>query len=270
MMKLVAYTAIGLAVAFVSIDPASGTERDDVICPAGTTANLANGVLKCSVILTYTRGSICPPLKFPNYTQIDVAGADQCKPQVTTIDNKAAVASAMTPPPARVTMPQGTAPGLETFVNGVVQPPDSAYTRQVNATGPDAFVARKTVFVWPDGLPLPNTVGHSPDSGVSCPSGFDTDPIQNGRGLRCSDTVVKKAVCDAGWTIERKSGRDLCTNRDLLGNRVIGQFTIPENAGYVGLMGNPAQHGWTLDTDRSGNVDYWVKNGTVYRYPVAR
>ena len=41
-------------------------------------------------------------------------------------------------------------------------------------------------------------------------------------------------------------------------------------AGILGAMGSPAQHGWTLDTDRSANVDYWIKNGTVYKYPVAR
>jgi len=61
-------------------------------------------------------------------------------------------------------------------------------------------------------------------------------------------------------------------SRDITGNRVTGQYTIPTDVGYLGVMGNPAAHGWTLDTDRTGhgNVDYWVKNGTVSKYPVAR
>ena len=72
--------------------------------------------------------------------------------------------------------------------------------------------------------------------------------------------------------VERRTGRDLCVSKDITGNRVVGQYTIPVNAGYVGAMGDPAQHGWTLDTDRTGhgNVDYWLKNGTVFKYPVAR
>jgi hypothetical protein len=263
--------------------PAQAGESDGVFCPPGTDANISSGVLKCPVTLEHIRLSMCPRADYPNYTQIEIRGVDQCKPQVVPLRGKASVDSAMTPLPvetrvARLNRPVSDPSVISALgVLAVIPPADSAYQRRVDQVSQDRFIATQVVYVWPKGMPLPSTVGHDPRNGVACPSGFDAT-VLNGRGLRCSDTVIHKAGCDSvnplnplsPWTIDRRTGRDLCVSKDLTGNRVTGQYTIPVNAGYVGAMGNPAQHGWTLDADRSGNVDYWVKNGTVYRYPVAR
>ncbi|MFO1288578.1 MAG: hypothetical protein U1F25_12045 [Rubrivivax sp.] len=78
-------------------DPVQAAERDGVSCPSGADASVTNGVLKCSVTLEYVRASMCPRLDYPNYTQIELAGVDQCKPQVAPLNGKASVDSAMTP-----------------------------------------------------------------------------------------------------------------------------------------------------------------------------
>lgn len=264
---------------------AHASERDGVSCAVGADASISGGVLKCSVTLEFVRLSMCPRVDFPNYTQIELRGVDQCKPQVAPLQGKASVDSAMTPlsTEPRITginLPVTDLKVVSTFgVIVPIPPADSAYQRRTDQVSQDRFIADKVVHIWPRGMPMPATVGHDPKNGVACPSGFETTVLDN-RGLRCSDTVVHKAGCDAvnplnplsPWTIERRTGRDLCVSKDITGNRVVGQYTIPINAGYVGAMGNPAQHGWTLDTDRTGhgNVDYWLKNGTVFKYPVAR
>jgi hypothetical protein len=277
-MKLTSALVAGAFAALASATPAHASERDGVSCPANTDAAVSNGVLKCAVTLEYERGSVCPQGIYVNYTQLEAAGNDQCKPQGALINGKASVDSAMSPVPLPPRLKgHSNIPGdIMSYLNVVgaavlTPPPASAYARVVSPTSGDKFIAHKVVHLWPKDMPIQETVGHDAKNGVACPSGFDTT-VLGGRGLRCSDTVVKKAGCDAGWTIERKTGRDVCTQKDLLGNTVTGQYTIPLEAGYVGAMGNPAQHGWTLDTDRTGheNRDFWVKNGTVFRYPVAR
>lgn len=160
-----------------------------------------------------------------------------------------------------------------------IAPADSAYQRRTDQVSQDQFIANPVVYIWPRGTSMASTVGHDPKNCVACPSGYDT-AVLDSRGLRCSDTVVQKAGCEVvnplnpllPWMIGRRTGRDLRASKDITGNRLVGQYTIPTNARYVGAMGNPTQHGWTLDTDRSGhgNVDYWIKNGTLHKYPVTR
>jgi len=227
---------------------------------------------------------MCPRVDYPNYTQIEVTGVDQCKPQVMPLHGKASVDSAMTPLSTKariigISTPL-TDPKMISAYGVIVPipPADSVYQRRTDTLGQDRFVANQKVYIWPRGMPATATVGHDPKNGVACPSGYDATAIDNNRGLRCRQNEVRKAGCDAvnplnplsPWTIEQRSGRDLCVSKDITGNRVVGQYTIPVNVGYVGAMGNPDQHGWTLDADRSGSADYWVKNGTAYRYPVAR
>jgi hypothetical protein len=130
--------------------------------------------------------------------------------------------------------------------------------RVVSATGADSFTITNYVYLYPMGAVY---FGDS-TKGVKCPSGFDSVRINNGRGLRCEDVIVKKAVCDLTWSLERRAGRDRCT----LGP-IVGDYTIPDNAGYIGAMGNPESHGWNLDTDRSGSTDYWIREAKEYRYP---
>ena len=271
------------AAALLCTGPVHASERDGVSCPPGTSASVQQGVLRCSVTLEYTRLSMCPRADYPNYTQIELPDVDRCKPQVVPLHGVAAVDSAMTPLPAEPKIATSNLPLTDPKVLSTigvivpVPPPDAAYQRRIDRVSQDRFIAIQAVYLWPKGMPLPSTVGHDPKNGVACPSGFDATVV-DGRGLRCSDTVIHKAGCDSvnplnplsPWTVERRTGRDLCVSKDITGNRVIGQYTIPVNAGYVGAMGSPAQHGWTLDTDRSANVDYWIKNGTVYKYPVAR
>jgi hypothetical protein len=227
---------------------------------------------------------MCPRVDYPNYTQIELRGVDQCKPQVAPLHGKASVDSAMTPMStepriARLNLPV-TDPKVLSTVGVIVHipPADSAYQRRTDQVSQDRFLASQVVYLWPRGMPVASTVGHDPKNGVACPSGISTVVLVGQRGLRCIDAEVRKAGCDgvnplnpiSPWTVERRNGRDLCVSKDITGNRVTGQYTIPTNVGYLGVLGNPADHGWTLDTDRSGNIDYWVKKEAVYKYPVAR
>ncbi|MBK9238328.1 MAG: hypothetical protein IPO19_21135 [Rhodoferax sp.] len=265
---------------------AVASERDGVACPNGTDASVSDGVLRCSITLEFMRMSMCPRLDFPNYTQIELRGVDQCKPQGVPLHGKASVDSAMTPMTTEPRLVPSNRPISDVKVlatTGLVlpiPPADSAYQRRTDQISQDRFVAQQTIHFWPIGMPLSATVGHDPRNGVTCPTGFATELLDNRRRLRCMNADVRKAGCDAvnplnplsPWAVERRSGRDLCVSKDITGNRVVGQYTIPTGVGYVGALGNPASHGWTLDTDRSGhgNVDYWVNKVAVLKYPVAR
>ncbi len=222
-------------------------EDDGVTCPAGTEALFGSGnVLRCKKIKTLA--SICSPLAFGTKltlgTQVvmEPAGSDTCRALVTG----QVVASQMQPP----------TPGID--------PPASAFARRINATLPDSFVAEQFVY------PLGALYFGDAAQGVACPGGFTPVRINGERGLRCETREIKTAGCDFGWTVERHTGRDLCVTRDLFGNRVIGQYTIPLNANYVGLMGNPENNGWNLDQDRSGSIDSWLSENRTYRYPVVQ
>ncbi len=282
MKQTLSVLATALA-ASVSAGTAQASASDGVSCPTGADASVSNGVLKCSVTLEFVRLSMCPRVDYPNYTQIELRGVDQCLPQVAPLQGRTAVDSAMTPLSAEPRIPRSnitvTDPRFVSTFGVIVPipPADSAYRRRTDPNGQDRFIASRVVYIWPRGVPMPSTVGHDPKNGVACPSGYDASVLDN-RGLRCSDTVARKAGCDSvnplnplsPWQIDHRNGRDLCLSKDIAGNRVTGQYTIPVNANYVGAMGNPAQHGWTLAIDRSGEVDHWVKNGTLYKYPVAR
>lgn len=244
----VATPAVSMAGVGVGVSPQSG-----VTCNANHTAVYADGVLRCRETVTHTRGSICSPAIFQRNGDITLnirvemlpAGSDLCR----LVGGTATAASQMTPP----------LPGM---------PADSAFERRINASGADSFVATSLRLHFPLGAIFTGNASH----GVRCPSGFDPARINSGRGLRCEDTVVKIATCDGGFSVQRRDGVDRCTKsyRDIFGNlhTETGQYTIPANAGYFGLMGNPETHGWNLDTDRGGtNTDFWVKEDRAYSYP---
>ena len=246
---LLSQTAAAVFAALALPLAAHASEQSGVTCPADTQATLSSGVLKCKKLQPKVLASICSGLSFtptgslkggPNFT-MNPTGSDTCLPSVSG----SIVPSSMQPP----------TPGID--------PPASAFLRDIHPTGPDVFKA--DVYVFPAGAIFVGNAYH----GVKCASGFDAVGINSGRGLRCEDVVVKKAVCDGFFTPERKTGRDLCVMKDVFGNRVEGQYTIPANVGYVGLTGNPETHGWNLDTDRSGNTDYWLKEQKTYSYPVS-
>ncbi len=276
--------ATSALVTLVFTGPLPASERDGLFCAQGIDANVSNGVLKCSMTLEYLRLSMCPRMDYPNYTQIELRGVDQCKPQGVPLHGKASVDSAMTPLSAEprvagINRPISDPKVLATVgVIVPIPPADSAYQRRTDPISQDRFVALQVRYSWPIGMPLPATVGHDPRNGVACPTGLTTEVLGAQRGLRCVDAEVRKAGCDgvnplnplSPWTVQRRSGRDLCVSKDITGNTVTGQYTIPSNAGYLGVMGDPAAHGWTLDTDRSGNIDYWVNKVATAKFPVAR
>ena len=79
---------------------------------------------------------------------------------------------------------------------------------------------------------------------------------------------MKRAGCDIGCTIERHNGKDLCIMNTLAG-RLEGDFTIPEDANYTGLIGNPETTRLELERTGSGNTDYWVSEQKSFRFPAA-
>jgi hypothetical protein len=238
--------AVSMAAVGVGVTPQSG-----VTCNTNHTAVYADGVLRCRETVTHTRGSICSAAVFQRNGDITLnlrvemlpAGSDLCR----VVGGTATQPSQMTPP----------LPGM---------PADSAFARSINASGTDTFVATTFRFHYPLGAIFTGNAGN----GVRCPSGFDPARINSGRGLRCEDTVVKIATCDGGFSVQRRGGVDRCTKsyRDIFGNlhTEVGQYTIPANAGYLGIMGNPETHGWNLDSDRSGETDYWIKEDRAYSY----
>ena len=62
-----------------------------------------------------------------------------------------------------------------------------------------------------------------------------------------------------------KANIDQCRSKDLFGNTVTGNFTVPQ--GISGIFGNPRNNGWKLLKDHIGRRDYWEKKKTQYRYP---
>ena len=227
---------------------AHATEQQGVTCPSDTQASLVNGVLKCSK--KKVLASMCTGVFVSSKTGINITsnvvmnpiGSDKCLAVVTGELRD----SVMAPP----------TPGID--------PAPSAFHRVINQTAPDTFEA--TQYVYPLGAIYVGDASH----GVSCPSGFGAVGIDNNRGLRCEATLVKTAGCDLPYAAERHTGTDLCVYVQDLGittARFVGDYTIPLNAGYTGIMGNPADHGWTLDRDRSGNVDSWTAHS--FRYAVA-
>ena len=225
--KSLAIVAMGAA-ALAAPTVTHATERDGVACSTDTEAVYSGGVLKCRLPVVTDLPSLCPP-----GTTLNPSGSDTCVLRIG---------------PTTTTTP--SSPGI-----GV-----TGATRVPNPTQADVFRITNDVYFFPAGAFY---IGNSAN-GVKCPAGYSAASTQSGRGLRCEDTIVKKAVCDIGWSIERRDGRARC----FLGP-VMGEYTIPENAGYIGLMGNPATRGWTLDTDRSGhgNTDYWIRDAKDYHYP---
>ena len=201
-----------------------------VSCPADTEATYNNGVLKCRLPVVTSLPSVCPPLM-----KLATAGSDLCTLGIG---------------PTSTSTP--SSPGIS--VTGAV--------RVINPTGADTFTITNHIYFFPNGALY---VGNSMN-GVKCPSGFDSIRTNNGRGLRCEDTIVKKAVCDIGWAMDRRDGRDRCYIDTPFG-RNYGNYTIPENAAYIGAFGDPETHGWNLDRDRSGSTDYWIREAREYRYP---
>jgi hypothetical protein len=216
-----------------------------VTCRAGTDALYDNGVLRCRAERTVTLQSICSAVDFkPNgdivgnhrVLRLETAGVDQC------VGLNGARADSLMRPPVPGVDPAAT-PGT--------------YRRVVDPNGADVFVATQVTWEFPQGGGL-NFAGGDPQRGVACPGGFDPERRDNGRTLRCVKQEVRMATCDGGYEIQRRSGTDRCIKRerDFLGNlhTTVGQYTIPANAGYIGLAGNPAPGGRPRAEERNLRV----------------
>ena len=255
------------AVALLGTPTAALADADEgVVCPANTDAERDGDVLRCKVTLHYVRLSVCPPAGFENYTAIQISGRDSCLPQVVALKNQASVPSAMAPLPLPPRLPDGSAlPAALGFLAALAGPPTGDYSRELNASGSDRWVATKEFSVWPNRFPLQNQVGHDAGRGVTCPNGFDEVSIANGRGLRCEDRQNKRARCDAGWRLEVDKGpgnKDVCQMGIGIGT-VTGNYTIPEG---TGAAGHPSNFGWSLTV--RNDTDLWSR--TKYSVPVGR
>lgn len=211
------------------------SEKSGVYCKSGTTYKYSNKVLKCykTTTKTYTLGSMCPPLRFPQNITMDSRGRDSCLP--VAIGRR--VSSAKTPP-----------------LFGY--PPISQFRRQVSRNGVDKFIARRSSRRYQH--PRGKTYLHNAKKGVTCPSGYKSK-YRSGR-LKCYKEIRSRATCDGLFKIEQRRGKDLCVIKTLFG-KTVGNYTIP--AGYHGATGNPSRKGWKLHI-KSGR-DIWVK--TKYKYP---
>lgn len=252
-----------------ALERAKGAVPGHVVCPSNTDVSFSGGVLKCSVTLVYTRGSTCPPANYLNYTIVRDTGEDKCLPQGKTINGRNEVSSAMDPLPGPPTI-KGQTGGLSgdllTAVNTIGQaallPPDSAYTRKPNPTRMDRFEAEKVVYLWPSNLPPLSIVGHGPERGVACPSGYDDLQNKNTRGLGCEKEESRKPMCQnvagIGWRLETKKGRDVChgPQRDDDPTKPTGEH------GFTGAE-------WILVVDGGTNdEDVWKRR--TYTAPVTR
>lgn len=245
-------TAAAAATAFLSLPSHAASPSEGVACPSGTQAQRNGNVLVCRKEERKVLESICSPVAFStkgvalngNIT-MDPTGSDQCLAAVTG----AKVPSVMRPP-----------------VVGI-DPPASAFSRVVNPTGPDTFVATKVSFEWPERFPLERQVGHDASRGVACPSGFETDNIAGGRGIQCEKREERSADCDVVWKISRDvdGNKDACFLDSPIG-RTKGNYTIPK--GITGLTGNPETHGWNLQV--KNGADLWVKEKKEFSFPNSR
>ena len=227
----------------------ANTAAEGVKCPAGTTARLLDNDRKllCTFEERIERASVCSPVVFRNNGDINLnvriehltAGSDTC----------------------RVATTGATAPSQALLLPG----DDPAQFRREVRAGADVFVRVKTSYRFPQGGPV--YLG-DPSKGVVCPTGFDGDARFAGQGMRCDRRELRRASCDVGWRIDRRSGTDRCFMEQLVfGNRVRvdGQYTVPE--GLTGLAGNPLNHGWQLRADHSGSTDFWQRSASEFRFP---
>lgn len=249
-VSALAIGTIGLLGVFAVPAAHAFTPAQGVKCPNGSEARYSNGDrrMQCRVEVRDVRESVCSPVVFRGNGDINLnqriemvqSGSDTCRSLTTGASQ----------PSQALLLPGDVA---------------SQFRREVNANGKDVFVRVSTGYRFPEGGPI--YLG-DPARGVTCPAGFDGDKVFADSGLRCDRKDLRRASCDIGWSIRRLNGTDKCQIvKEVFGNRITvdGDFTIPE--GTTGLTGNPANNGWTLRRDHSGNTDYWAKNSTDFRFP---
>jgi hypothetical protein len=247
---------VALAVGFASSNAYAGAQQG-VRCSSGFTAEISDGNRKlvCRKTANYELASICSPLAFSakgigvsGNIVMEPTGSDMCLAAVT--GNK---------------VPSVAAPPLPNY------PPISAFTRQINATGPDKFVASRVEYAYPEAGPV--YVGDS-SKGVSCPSGFDGDKVFDGRGIRCDklDGSPKPADCDgiaAGpvalgwrWEQDRVGAEDRCVPMGTGDHGPTKPQGMPKALFDEDRASNSV--GWILNK-RSGARDTWQRK--VYEFP---
>jgi hypothetical protein len=250
-------TLVALAVGLAAPSAYAGAQQG-VRCPSGFTAEISDGArtLVCRKTARYELASICSPLAISEKgisvggnVVMEPTGSDMCLAAVTGKK----VPSVAAPPPPNY-------------------PPISAFTRQINDSGPDKFVASRSEFAYPEAGPI--YIGDS-SKGVSCPSGYDGDKVFDGRGIRCDklDGSPKPADCDGiatglvaiGWKWQQDyvGAEDRCLP---MGGGSQHGPTKPQGM-------TKAQHdaerasdsiGWILNA-RPGARDTWQRK--VYAFP---
>lgn len=256
-MKALTMPAAVAAISLFAATSAHAGPQQGVRCPSGFTAEISDGNKKlvCRKTASYELASVCSPLAFSTKgitvsgnVVMEPTGSDMCLAVVT--GNK--VPSVMAPPPPNY-------------------PPVAAFTRQVNASGPDKFVASRAEYAYPEAGPV--YVGDAA-KGVSCPAGYDGDKVFDGRGIRCDklDGSPKPADCDGiatgpvaiGWKWEKDhvGAEDRCVP---MGSGSHGP-TKPQGMTKVQHDAERASDsiGWILNK-RSGERDTWQRK--VYAYP---
>ena len=234
-------TKLGAAVAVGILSNLAAAQDVGVKCGGGFSADFnSDKVLRCVKKETLTRTSICPPITHPNYTQMEAAGSDTCKPQV--------VAQAGISQPSAMLLLPG-------------DPAASAFKRNVVQNGADNFTAEKTTYAFPEGIGgLAVFIGDA-SRGVKCANIDSNDVVSfSGGVLKCQDVKVseRKSHCSLpGWTLSVESGEDRCINP--VGGR---DATVPD--------GELNASGWTLQVNHDGNRDYWKKTTRKYEWPVVR
>jgi hypothetical protein len=257
MKPLLILTSV-LAATAIAAPAAHAGAQQGVKCPSGFDAAISDGDKKLVCVKTarYELASICLPVQVSQAGQVtakpqvvmDPSGSDQCQALLT--GNK--TPSLMSPP----------TPG---------QPAASEFSRVVNPTGPDKFVATRTEYAFPEGFMYGPGDARN---GVSCPAGYDGDKVFNGRGIRCDkyDGSPRPADCDAygigpvgiGWQWKR----DHVGSED----RCIPMFggddgpTKPQGMTKVHHDQERASDdiGWILDKN-AGARDTWQRK--VYKFP---
>ncbi len=236
----ISLTKLGTAVAVGILSNIAAAQDGGVKCGSGFSADFnSDKVLRCVKHETITRTSICPPINNLNYTQMEAAGSDTCKPQV--------VAQAGVSLPSAMLLLPG-------------DPPASAFTRHVVETGTDNFTAQKTAYAYPEGIGgLAVFIGDA-SRGVKCANIDSNDVVSfSGGVLKCRDVKVTTRIadCNIGYRYSKESGEDRCINP--VGGR---DATKPQ--------GELIAAGWTLLVNHDGNQDSWRKTTRHYEWPVVR
>jgi hypothetical protein len=263
MKPLLMLTMIAAGVGWVTPAAHAGAE-EGVRCPGGFSASFSsdNRTLLCTKSVQHELASICTvgmlndagaatPVSGQRPTTVVLVptGVDSCRAE----PGQWSAVSAMAPP-------------------GPQQPPASAFTRLIDAIGPDKFVATGREFAFPEGGP--GYDGKDASRGVSCPMGVDGFRTRDGRGLRCEKRVGPSIEADCADGVAKSDASGWRFAKDHVGAE--DRCMPPSGGSHVATKPQGitrAQHelelqadgrGWVLSR-RPGERDTWQR--VSFRFP---